>query len=92
MHTYHITKLLKSYCSLIWLPGSIGKVHIQDNYKDDFLKSNKEKVGSKPEVNIFFLILYVACFSVMFLFFMCFRDYLSTRGIKMHFSLACCLY
>ena len=61
-------------------------------YRDTFLKNNEEKVGLKPEVNIiFFFILYVVCWCVLFLF-MCFRDYLNTCDIKMHFSLACCLY
>ena len=33
------------------------------------MKSNEEKVGSKPEVNIFFLILYVLL--LVFCFFLC---------------------
>ena len=74
----YIGILLKPSWSLIWLRGSVGKAHLHVNYRDTFLKSNEEKVGSKPEVNIiFFLILYVVCFSVLFLF-MCFRDYLNT--------------
>ena len=90
MHTYHITKLLKSHWSLIWLRSSVGKTHLNVNYRDILLKSNDEKVGSKSEVNIlFFLILYVVCFSGLFLF-MYFRDYLNICDIKMHFSLACC--
>ena len=69
----------------------VGKVHLHVNYRNTILKSNEEKEGSKPEINIsFFLILYVG-FSVLFLF-MCFRDYLNTCDIKTHFSLACCLY
>ena len=68
MHTYHITKLLKSRWGLIWLRGSVGKAHLHVNYRDTFLKSNEEKMGSKPEVTIFFLNLYVVCFSVLFLF------------------------
>ena len=93
MHTHHITKLLKSHLSLIWLRGSVGKAHLLVwKYRDTFLKSNEEKVSSKPEVNIlFFLFFDVVCFSVLFLF-MCFRDYLNTCDIKMHFSLSCCLY
>ena len=54
MHTYHITKLLKSHWNLIGLRGSVGKAHLHVNYIDTFLKSDEEKVGSKP-VNIFFL-------------------------------------
>ena len=62
-----------------------------------FSRVPKRKWVRNPKLTFFFLNLYMVCFSVLFLF-ICFRDYLNTRSfilqndIKMHFSLACCLY
>ena len=52
-----------------------------------FLKSNEENVCKKPEANIFLLILYVVCFSVLFLF-MCFGDTKYSGFIRIHVVLS----
>ena len=69
--TMYIGKLLKPHWSLIWLRGSVSKARLHVNYRDTFLKSNEEKVGSKPKVNIIFFLFYM-WFVLVFYFFLCF--------------------
>ena len=56
MYTYHITIKIISHLNFIWLRGTVGNA--QYTLLHLLEESNKEIVGSKPKLKIFFEIIY----------------------------------